>query len=234
MTRTALVLGASGLVGGHLLELLLDDDAWHRVIAPGRRPLDTEHAKLEAPVVDFERLGDHRDLFAVDDVFCCLGTTIKKAGSQDAFRQVDFVYPFEAARLAAEHNAKQYLLVSAIGARRTAHSFYSRVKGEIEDAIARLPFESYHVLRPSLLLGDRDEVRVAERLAIGFSQALLFLMIGPLQRYRPIHARQVAQALVNIAQAESAGHHVYPSDRLRTLARTQHRPARSLGPPTSL
>ncbi len=218
MNRSGLLLGATGLVGGHLLDVLLADDTWNRVIAPGRRPLDRQHAKLEAPVVDFDHLDDHEALFDVDDVFCCLGTTIKKAGSKDAFRKVDFVYPFEAARLASSQGAKHFLLISSLGAQRDARAFYSRIKGEVEDAIGRLPFESYSVLRPSLLVGDREEVRIAERLAISFSQALIFLMIGPLQRYRPIHAHDVAAAMAWIAKGPKPGQTVYPSELLRRRA----------------
>lgn len=226
----ALVLGASGLVGGHLLERLLADATWDRVDVLGRRPLGREHPKLVERVIDFERLaevgagsGDDQP-FAADCVFCCLGTTIKKVGGdRDAFRRVDFVYPFEAARLTSDHRGEKrdgvFLLVSALGANPKARTFYSRVKGEVEAAIARLPLGALHVFRPSLLLGDRQEPRPGEALAIGFSKALVLAMIGPLARFRPIAAADVAAAMAAVAARGEPGHHVYPSDRIARIAR---------------
>lgn len=223
--RSALLLGGSGLVGNLCLRRLLDDPTWSRVVAPCRRRLDLLHPHLEQPLYDFDALEQHADDFAVDDVFCCLGTTIKKAGSQDAFRRVDFEYPFEAARLASSRDADQFLLITSLGADREARSFYSRVKGEVEDAVKRLPFGGLHIVRPSLLVGARQELRPAEAVAIGFGQALAIAMIGPLRRYRPIAATLVADALVAIARERIRGTNVYESDSLRTIANRARRRA---------
>lgn len=216
--RTALLAGATGLVGGHCLDLLLQDDAWEQVAVLGRRELGTTHRKLVQRVVDFERLAELGDLPRIDDVFCCLGTTMKHAGSEAAFRRVDFTYVHELAQLASRHRAGQFLLVSALGADRHSRVFYNRVKGEVEDAVRKLPFDSVHIFRPSLLLGERRESRPGERLAILAGRALGFMFVGPLGRYRPIEARAVAAAMVRIAKAAARGIQVYESDRIRGLA----------------
>jgi uncharacterized protein YbjT (DUF2867 family) len=216
--RAALLLGATGLVGGHCLERLLAEPAYTRVVAPVRRPLARQHPKLEAPIVDFDRLVGHAEIFAVDDVFCCLGTTIRAAGSQDAFRKVDLVYVHDAARLAAEQGARQFLLVSAIGADPTSRVFYSRVKGEAEMAVQGLPFRRVVIARPSLLLGDRAEFRLGERVAEWVTVPLAPLLRGPLAKYRPIEARAVAAALVRLALEAGSGVRVVESDGLHEAA----------------
>jgi uncharacterized protein YbjT (DUF2867 family) len=216
--RTALLAGATGLVGSHCLELLLHDDAYGQVTVLGRRKLGTTHRKLVQRVVDFDRLAELGDVPRVDDVFCCLGTTMKQAGSEEAFRRVDFTYVYELARLASRHRAGQFLLVSALGANRQSRVFYNRVKGEVEEAVRKLPFDGVHIFRPSLLLGDRRESRPGERLAILAGRALGFVFVGPLGKYRPIAARAVAAAMVRIAKEAARGVHVYESDRIRALA----------------
>ena len=216
--RTALLVGATGLVGGHCLELLLQDDAWEQVAVLGRREIGTTHRKLVQRVVDFDRLVGLDNVPRVDDVFCCLGTTMKHAGSEAAFRRVDFTYVQELAQLASRHRASQFLLVSALGADRRSRVFYSRVKGEVEDAVRKLPFDGVHIFRASLLLGERRESRPGERLAILVGRALGFMFVGPLGRYRPIAARTVAAAMIRTAKDATRGVHVYESDRIRRLA----------------
>jgi len=183
-TRSAVVLGASGLVGGELLDRLLGAPEWGRVVAVGRRALAREHPKLAQRVVDFERLAEAADAFAVDDVFCCLGTTIRQAGSQAAFRRVDHDYPLEAARLALNRGAEQYLLVSAIGADAGARVFYNRVKGEVERDVAALALPRVVIVRPSLLLGERAEFRLGERVAAVGMRVAAPLLVGALREYR--------------------------------------------------
>jgi uncharacterized protein YbjT (DUF2867 family) len=212
MGRTALVAGASGLVGGHVLQLLLADAAYARVITLARRQLDARHAKLDQRVLDLGALDAVTDPPHVDDAFCCIGTTIKKAGSQDAFRRVDYDYVLAFARAAQRAGARQFLLVTALGADAASRIFYSRVKGEIEQAVRELPFQGIHIFRPSFLMGERAESRLAERLAIPVARALAPLLVGPLRRYRPIHAAAVARAMVQIAKEELRGPHVFEYD----------------------
>ncbi len=211
MTRTALVAGASGLVGGHLLRLLLEDRDYERVTSLGRRELPLTHKKLAQRVVDFDRLAEVADVPRVHDVFCCLGTTIRKAGSQEAFRKVDYGYPLELARVAVRHRASQFLLVTALGANPGSRIFYNRVKGEVEEAVKRLQFDGIHIFRPSLLVGKRAESRPAERLTVALVPLVSWAFVGPLRAYRPIRADRVARAMVRVAKEAGRGVHVYES-----------------------
>jgi uncharacterized protein YbjT (DUF2867 family) len=179
--------------------------------------LPRQDPKLEQHVVDFDRLDSHADTFGAEDVFCCLGTTIKQAGSQEAFRRVDFGYVTEAARIASAKGAEQFGLVSALGADAGSRVFYNRVKGEAEDAVRALPFQSVHILRPSLLLGERKEFRVGERIAEAAMRPLGPLMRGPLRRFRPVRAHAVAAALVQLSVEQKPGVRVVESEEIRDL-----------------
>lgn len=219
MPRTALLLGATGLVGGELLSLLLADGEYRQVTVLVRRHLALTHPKLMQQIVDFDNLAKAADAFGADDVFCCLGTTIKKAGSQDAFRKVDYTYPLESAKLAWQKGAKQYLLITALGANARSAIFYNRVKGEVEEAIGRLTLNGFHIFRPSLLLGDRQESRLGEKIASTVMGPLGFLLAGPLKKYRGIPARTVAQAMLRTAKRDLTGHHAYDSDRIQEMGK---------------
>ncbi|MCB9763693.1 MAG: NAD-dependent epimerase/dehydratase family protein [Alphaproteobacteria bacterium] len=215
--RSATILGATGLVGGHLLELLLEDPRWTSVTTLGRRPLGRRHDKLQDVVVDFEALDDHAARFAADDVLCCLGTTMKQVGSKEAFRAVDERYPLTAARLARDQGAGGFLLVSAVDANPHSLFFYNRVKGEVEARLREHGPDRVHVVRPSLLLGQRGQPRPMERFAERLFNGLGFVLVGPLSKYRPVHGRTVARALVTLAAEGEAGFHTWEPDDLRRL-----------------
>lgn len=218
-TRTCLLLGASGLIGGHLLDLLIEDPAYREITALLRRPLGRSHERLRAVVCDLQRPETFQAHLAVDDVFCCLGTTMKKAGSQAAFRAVDLDAPLSAARLAVAAGARQYLVVTAVGADAHSRIFYNRVKGELEDALRTLPFpDGVKILRPSMLLGDRGEARPLERLGGAMMAAAAPLFAGGLQRYRAIPAARVARALQAAARDRHPGAQVYEGAALFSLA----------------
>lgn len=225
--RTALLLGASGLVGRHTLGLLARDGRWGRVVTLGRRPLSSASATHEEPkvdvshhVVDFDRLDDQAELFACDDLFCCLGATIKKAGSEEAFRRVDLDIPFEAAQLAHSAGATQMLLVSALGADPDSRIFYNRTKGEAERAVEEVGFDALQILRPSLLTGDRDETRIGERVGELALYLAAPILLGPLAKLKPTRAEDVARALVETAAARSTGVHVYGPREIKARSRT--------------
>lgn len=203
MSRTALVAGATGLIGNHVLQFLLADRTWGRVITVGRRITPHKHEKLEQRVLDLAELETVSDLPHADDVFCCLGTTIKQAGSQAAFRRVDHDFVVALAHAGLRAGAHQFLLVSAIGADPTSRVFYSRVKGETETAVGQLHYRSTQIFRPSLLLGQRREVRVGERIATVTAPLVSLALFGRLRRYRPIKAETVARAMVNIGREAS-------------------------------
>jgi uncharacterized protein YbjT (DUF2867 family) len=213
-----MVLGATGLVGGECLRLLLDDSGVSRVVALARRPLSdgSVSGKLRVEIVDFDRLASRGELFDVDQIFCALGTTIKQAGSQEAFRRVDLEYPLAAAKLGVEHGARHFLLVSAIGASARSRFFYNRVKGELEDALRTLAYRSITIVRPSLLLGDRPQFRLGEQIA----KRIGWLAPG---RYRPVPAIRVAEALVRAARDDMPGMQIIESNEI--LFPSSHEPS---------
>lgn len=209
------LLGATGLVGRHCLDLLARDPAFSRVVVLARRKFAEATApRVEAHIVDFERLNERPDLFRVDQVICTLGTTIKAVGGSKAkFRAVDYELPLNAAKLAAHEGARHFLLVSSLGASSDSRVFYSRVKGELEDALRSLAFRSLTIVRPSLLLGERAEFRLGEEIGKRFG------WIAP-GKYKPIHARDVAAALVRSAKEDLPGMRIIESDRIREMAET--------------
>jgi uncharacterized protein YbjT (DUF2867 family) len=161
---------------------------------------------------------DDPTLGSVDDVYCCLGTTIAKAGSQHAFRRVDLDYVVNSALFAKHQGARHFLMVTAVGTNPNARVFYSRIKGEAEDAVGKVGIESVSIFRPSLILGHRDESRSKERFAKSVAAALSFAMIGSLTKYRPIEAAIVARAMLAVAAAPMPGITVYEFDRISALA----------------
>lgn len=202
---TALILGGSGLVGRHCVAQLLSEDRYRSIRAVGRRTLPIEDERLEQIVVDLDEMASVAESFAVDHVFCCLGTTIRKAGSPEAFRRVDVEYPITAASLAVDAGASQFLVVSALGADPDSRIFYNRMKGEMEVGVRRLPLQAIWVLRPALLIGDRDESRIGEQVAEVVLRPLSPLLVGPMRRYRPVSAHSVARAMVALAARDGTG-----------------------------
>lgn len=204
----ALVLGATGLVGSELLSLLLADGAFREVVVVARRKTGQRHPKLREEIFDLNEMEAHAGVFAADRIFCALGTTIRKAGSQERFREVDHDYPLRAAKLGLAAGAKHYLLVSSVGANAGSRAFYTRVKGELENDLRALGYPHLTIVRPSLLLGDRQEVRPGEKVG----EALGFLMPPA---WRPIPARAVAAAMVDAAKHPVSGTQVIASREMR-------------------
>jgi uncharacterized protein YbjT (DUF2867 family) len=218
-SRTALVLGSTGLVGGLVLEMLLADGAWERVTTLGRRPTWRQHPRLVEVVADFAQLDVEARAFAATDVFCCLGTTIAKAASQEAFYRVDHDYPVAAAKLASGQGARHFLIVTALGGNPASRVFYNRMKGEVERDVAAFPFQGVAILRPSLILGPRDERRPAEALAQRLAPLASPLLWGPLRRYRAIPATRVAAAMVRLAKHGVRGVRVLESDEIARVGK---------------
>ncbi len=212
MAKTALLAGSTGLIGGQLLELLLKDERYSSVIAISRKPITTANAKLINLVCELNDLSKHHTQLKADDVFCCLGTTIKKAKSKENFRAVDFDAPLALARLSKEQGAKTYLLISSLGANKDSGIFYNKVKGEVEEAIKQVGFNSLHVLRPSLLLGPRQEERTGEDAAKFFYKVLGFLIP---KKYQAIESAKVATAMLHFACIEVPGFKVHESYQLQ-------------------
>lgn len=217
--RTALLLGATGLVGRHTLARLAGDARWSRVVTLDRRPVAPASPTHTPHVVDFERLDDaDPDVWMCDDVFCAIGTTIKRAGSQAAFRHVDLDIPAHVAQRAHAAGASQMLLVSSMGADAGSRVFYTRTKGQAEAAVRGVGFETVHILRPSLLTGDRAEQRAGEQIGEAVLRLVNPLLVGPLKTLRPTPAESVARALVAFAAEGTPGVHVHDPERIRQRA----------------
>jgi uncharacterized protein YbjT (DUF2867 family) len=198
MGQTAIVIGATGLVGQSLVAQLAAADVIDKVVTLTRRPAVHPSAKVRNRVVDFDHLDVHAGAFAGDLLFSCLGTTRKRAGSIAAQRIVDVEYQYKAAELAAAQGVRHYLLVSSSGAQAGSRNAYLKMKGELEQRVQRLSFERISIFQPSLLLGQRAEPRPAEKL---WSWILPPLCALPgLRRYRPIRAEQVAAKMVQVSQ----------------------------------
>ena len=197
-SSSVLILGATGLVGAECVRQFASSPRFDRVVAIARRPLAQVPARVESHVIDFERLDEATRYFRVSHIVCALGTTIKQAGSQERFRRVDHDYPVAAARIGLREGARHFLLVSALGANPRSRVFYSRVKGEVEDAIRALPYRSVTIVRPSLLLGERPEVRLGEQIG------KLFAGLVP-KKYKPVEGSAVASTLLRAAVEDRPG-----------------------------
>ncbi|GAB2534480.1 Rossmann-fold NAD(P)-binding domain-containing protein [Spirosoma aerophilum] len=213
--KTALVIGATGLIGNLLTHQLVESPVYTTVKVLARKSLGWQHPRLQEVQFDF----DHPNglLTQADDIFCCLGTTMKKAGSKDAFQKVDYKYPLDIARLSLANGAQQFSIVTSMGADSESSFFYNRVKGEVERDLALLSFPTLLIFRPSLLLGNRStgsqqETRLGERIAEGAMR--LFKPLIP-ARYRAIEAARVANAMLVTAQENLTGKHIFESDALQ-------------------
>lgn len=217
--KTAIILGATGLVGSYCLEQLLKHPAYKKVVVLGRRKLNRSHERLEQHIIDFDHLEKYQELFIGNDLFSCLGTTMAIAGSKEAFYKVDYTYVFESAQIAAQNKVNQLLLVSSIGADPDSLFYYTQVKGEIEAAVKQLPFWAVHIFRPSVLVGDRKENRLGERLAAELGKGLDWLTGGDLLgKYKPSKVEDVAKAMLRAAQKLEGGIWTYPSDHIHFMA----------------
>lgn len=198
--KKALIIGSTGLVGSHCLDLLLQDGEYSEVLALTRSKLSISHPKLTNEIVDFDNPSTWEKFTTTDVLFSAMGTTIVKAGSQVQFRKVDFEYPLAIATKCKENGAHTHVLISALGADSRSSIFYNKVKGELENAIASLEFKKNIIVRPSLLLGERKENRLGEKLAQQAFNLFGNLMVGPLARYKGVPASQVAKAMVESAK----------------------------------
>jgi uncharacterized protein YbjT (DUF2867 family) len=215
-SRSALVAGATGLVGGHVVERLAKSADVGRVVVLVRRPSGLAKEKIEEKVVDYDAL-DRAAFEGIDEVYACLGTTIKKAGSQDAFRKVDHDYTLAVANAAKAAGVARFAVVSSVGATASSSNFYLRVKGETDEAVQKIGFSTLVIARPSMLVGDRQESRPGEKVGIAFGKALSFAMVGGLKKFRPIAARRVADAMVS-AMKDGGGARILEHDDLVKLS----------------
>ena len=210
--KTALVAGSTGLIGKQLLDLLLNSNRYEKVIAITRQDLSINHWKLVQLKMEFGMIAENAQAIKADDVFCCLGTTMAKAGSKENFYQVDFYYPFLLAKTEKALGAKQYFLVSALGADKDSAFYYNQVKGEVEEAIKNIGFDALHIFRPSLLLGPRHEKRLGEDVAKIAYKFFGFLFPA---KYKAIEAVKVARSMLHFASLDQKGIFIHESREMQ-------------------
>ncbi|NOU46672.1 MAG: NAD(P)H-binding protein [Bacteroidales bacterium] len=217
MKYRAVIVGASGLVGHHLLELLLQNDSFVEIRSFSRKKIGVSHPKLQQFEVDFEQFDQYSELFQGDVAFCCVGTTIKIAGSKEKFRSVDYEIPCKMAQMAVKNRIGSFIVISSLGASSKSSNFYLKTKGQMQDFIGGLDISRKVFIHPSLLLGERPEYRTGERIGEIVLRALGFLLIGSLKKYKAIHATEVAKAMVMISlDLNMKG--IIQSDKLKKLA----------------
>lgn len=199
--KKAILIGATGLIGSELLRQLLADSNYSEVMVLSRRKTGVTHVKLKEILLDFDNLTDYKSELIGDVLFSTMGTTIKKAGSQKVQYKIDYTYQYTAARIAADNGIKQLVLLSSAGANAESNVFYSRIKGELDEVVQRLNFNSVAIIRPSMLVGNRKEFRLAEKVFTPIMYA--FSWIPGIRKYRPIKDTIVAKAMINSAHNES-------------------------------
>jgi len=215
--KKALIIGATGLIGNELINLVSRSDYYQRIYILVRRKKGFESDKVIEILADFDNLEESLKSIQVNDVYNCLGTTMKKAGSKEEFHKIDFSYPIEIARTMRKNGSETFLNVSALGANKSSVIFYNRVKGELEEALGEVEFKSLVIFRPSLLLGDRNEKRAGEDIAKKTYKVLDKIFIGPLKKYSGIEGKTVALAMFEMAKRNPEGLTILESDEIKKV-----------------
>ncbi|HEY9001766.1 MAG TPA: nucleoside-diphosphate sugar epimerase [Mucilaginibacter sp.] len=201
-----------------MLNILLNESYYDEVLILVRKELPVSHKKLVQLVIDFDKLDDHAAAITGHAVFCCLGSTVKKTPDLAVYRKIDHDYPLILAQLARQNDVEQYHLVSSIGANSQSSNFYTKMKGEVEEAIEKVGLNCLHIYQPSVLTGGRKESRPMERFIIGLMKVVDPLLVGGLKKYRSISAGTVARAMFNESIKKQEGVFVHASDKIKLLA----------------
>ncbi len=214
--KIANVIGATGLVGSNLVQQLLKDTRFEKVNVFVRHSTGIKNNKLQEHIVNFDEPDKWKKLLAGDVLYSAMGTTLKDAGSKDAQYKIDYTYQYQAAKAAAANGVKEYVLVSAAGSSPEAKIFYSKMKGELEQAVQKLPFEAIHIMRPGMLTGERARVRTGEKIGVGIMNVIS--MIPGLGQLKPIQGGEVAKAMINATFCHTSGIHIYSMGEMHKLA----------------
>ena len=214
--KTVTLIGATGLIGGHLLELLQHDDFAEEIKVVVRRPVSFNHPKIQVIVIDFsDEISFREAISGSDAVFCTVGTTNHKTkGDKTAYRKVDYDIPVNAAKYCSEAGSTHFLLVSSVGANSKSNNFYLQLKGEVEDRVRIMNIPAVSVFRPSMLLGKRQEFRLGETIAQALMVPVSYL-IPPM--YRPIKAFDVAKSMVAVSKIDTSGFHIYHYKEMKNI-----------------
>lgn len=219
MKKTAIILGASGLTGGFLLEKLLVDDRYETIKLFSRSRIEGLPSKVQQYIGNLLELEQFKDEFTADEVYCCIGTTAKKTPDKAMYKKIDYGIPVAAAKLAKENGIATYLVVSAMGANKNSSVFYNKTKGEMEQAVVDQAIPNTSILRPSLIGGEREEQRALEKIGLSVFKAIQPLFIGPLKKYKIINAESIAQAMLNLANTTSNTDVIIMSNDIEQLAK---------------
>jgi len=208
------IAGATGLTGNYCLEFLLLQIKITKVITIGRKPTGIQNPKLEEVILQNNKLTTQ---VIADAFICCLGTTIKKAGSKEAFKEIDLELPLHIATELFKNGCKTAAVISAMGANENSTFFYNQVKGKMENQMQNIGFESLSIFRPSIIDGPRKEKRFGEKIGLAVMKIISPLYIGSLKNLRPIHAKTIARSLVTVVLMKKPGHFIYASEEIKRI-----------------
>jgi len=218
--KIATIIGATGMIGNYLFEALLKDDYFNTVRIVVRHPYQKINPKMEVKLVDFNDAESFKlALEGSNTIFCCIGTTQKKVnGDNSLYRKIDFDIPLKAARFGKEIGCEKFVIITSVGANSHSSTFYLKLKGELENAIHSMGLDTVHIMQPSMLLGDRKEQRTGEGLLQGSTKLMSGLFFGSMRKYKAIHGKTVAAAMLNAAKKDEKGFFRYTFDKIRDLA----------------
>lgn len=215
MKKNAIILGATGLTGSHLLELLLEDSDYEQIKVFTRKKLKISHPKIEEHVIDLLKLSDYANEFKADVMFCCIGTTKTKTPNKSLYQAIDYGIPVEAAKLCKQNDIHSFIVISALGANSNSKVFYNRLKGEMERDVLALKIEHTYLLQPSLIVGNRKEKRTGEDFFKQIMKVFGFLIPD---RYKMIQAKTIAKAMLQLAR-KPIKKQIIPSEEIKIIAK---------------
>jgi len=219
MKKTAIILGATGLTGRHLLQELIKDNHYTTVKLFSRSRIENLPVKAEQFIGNLLELENFKKDFIADEVFCCIGTTAKKTPNKEAYKKIDYGIPVTAAKLAKENNIPTFLVVSAIGANAKSSIFYTKIKGEMEQEVLRQNIPNTYILQPSIIGGNRNETRIGEKIGVAIFRVLQPLFIGKLKKYKITEAEHIVQAMINLAHSKKEKTNIITSEKIALLAK---------------
>lgn len=211
--KTAVVIGATGLIGSKIVSMLLNDDRYESIKVFSRRKLKIENPKLILEIVDFEKINSWKNKIIGDEIYSALGSTIKKAGSAEERDRIDYSYQFNVLKYASENGVKACSLVSSAGANKDSKNSYLKMKGQLDEEIKKLNFEKIFIFRPSFLLGERENRRISEQIISPFIQ-MITSIIPPLKKYKPVFGSRVAKSMIKVMNTEEAGYKIYELEKV--------------------
>ncbi len=218
MEKTAIILGASGLTGGLVLKKLLADDRYKTIKLFSRKSVGVASSKVIEFIGDILELENFKNDFTADEVYCCIGTTAKKTPNKELYKSIDFGIPVAAAKISEENNIDTFIIVSAIGANSKGSVFYNKTKGEMEEAVLERHISNTYILQPSIISGERNEVRSFEKIGIQIFNIIEPLLVGKLKKYRATNAKHIAESMIYLANTKTKQLQIISSNNIKEIA----------------